>query len=48
MQREAAEAAKPAWEKDPNVKPHVMDLYAYLRARSDGVLGPERPEQMPR
>jgi hypothetical protein len=36
----------PAWDGDPNVKPHVMDLYAYLRARADGVLGEGRPEPM--
>lgn len=33
----------PAWEDDPNVKPHVLDLYAYLRARADGALGTGRP-----
>lgn len=48
VKRERGEMIMPAWEKDPNVKPHVMDLYAYLRARSDGVLGPERPQQMQR
>lgn len=33
----------PAWENDPEVPPHVLDLYAYLNARADGVLGPGRP-----
>ncbi len=45
MKRERGELIMPAWERDPNVKPHVLDLYAYLRARADGVLGPGRPEQ---
>jgi mono/diheme cytochrome c family protein len=37
----------PAWDLDPGVKPHVMDLYAYLTARADGALGPGRPELIP-
>jgi len=28
---------------DPNVAPYVDDIYAYLQARADGVLGPGRP-----
>jgi mono/diheme cytochrome c family protein len=31
---------------DPNVAPHVDDLYAYLRARADGVLGRGRPGRL--
>jgi hypothetical protein len=46
MRRERGELIMPAWEADPNVKPHVLDLYAYLRARADGALGPGRPEQL--
>lgn len=33
-----------AWERDPDIKPHVLNLYAYPRARADGALGPGRPE----
>ncbi|MFY7940492.1 MAG: c-type cytochrome, partial [Burkholderiaceae bacterium] len=33
----------PAWEFDPDVNPHVLDLFAYLSARADG-LGPGKPE----
>jgi len=33
----------PAWGADPSVSPHVLDLYAYLSARSDGALGPGEP-----
>lgn len=44
--RELGELIMPAWGGDPNVRPHVLDLYAYLKARADGVLGPGRPERM--
>lgn len=37
----------PAWESDPKVKPHVLDLYAYLTARADGALGPGKPKVIP-
>jgi mono/diheme cytochrome c family protein len=33
----------PAWGADATVSPHVLDLYAYLSARADGVLGPGEP-----
>jgi len=36
----------PAWEGDPKVKPHLSDLYAYLKARSDGVLEPGKPRRL--
>jgi mono/diheme cytochrome c family protein len=31
---------------DPNFEPYVKDIYAYLQARSDGVLGRVRPRQL--
>lgn len=31
---------------DPNVSPYVDDIYAYLQARADGVLGRGRPERL--
>lgn len=37
----------PAWDGDPAVPPHVLDLYAYLSARADGGLGPGRPGLLP-
>jgi hypothetical protein len=46
MRRErgvGAAVRMPAWEFDPDVNPHVLDLFAYLSARSDG-LGPGKPE----
>jgi hypothetical protein len=38
------EILMPAWETKSSVKPHVLDLYAYLSARADGVLGAGRPK----
>lgn len=35
----------PAWGEDPNIKSKIPELYAYLKARSDGILGPGRPER---
>lgn len=34
----------PAWEGDPIVAPHVLDLFAYLSARADGKLGIGKPK----
>jgi len=36
----------PTWDNDPNIRPHIGDLYAYLKARSDGALGEDRPERL--
>lgn len=47
LRRESGDVSMPAWERDPNVKPHVLDMSAYLRARADGVLAPGRPERQP-
>ena len=40
---EKGEIIMPAWSQSPYVQPHVEDLYAYLKARSDGVLKPGEP-----
>ncbi|MDH4047158.1 MAG: cytochrome c [Gammaproteobacteria bacterium] len=45
LRRERGEILMPGWEADRNVKPHVLDIYAYLRARADGALAPGRPEK---
>ena len=34
----------PSWGTNKNVMCYLDDIYVYLRARSDGVLGPGRPE----
>lgn len=33
----------PAWQGDPTVTAHIIDLYAYLSARAEGTQGPGRP-----
>lgn len=40
---EKGEIIMPAWSQSPYVQPHVEDLYAYLKARSDGALKPGEP-----
>lgn len=46
LRRERGELLMPAWETDAAMRPYLLDLYAYLRARGDGVLGPGRPQQI--
>lgn len=46
LKRERGELIMPAWSQDPNISPHILDIYAYLRARADGVLGPGRPGRL--
>jgi len=41
-------SAMPAFANDPNVTKHLDDIYAYLKARSDGVLGTGRPKKLPK
>ncbi len=37
----------PGWKADPNVLPRVDDLWSFLKARSDGALGPGKPKKLP-
>jgi len=46
LKHERGELIMPTWRVDPNVKPHVMDIYGYLKARADGELGPGKPERI--
>ena len=39
--------AMPAWKGNPNVMPHVDQLYRYLQARAAGALPPGRPARRP-
>lgn len=43
MQRQAPALTMPAWQGEPRVSAHIMDLHAYLSARADGSQGPDRP-----
>lgn len=45
-EKSAAEFKMPTWSDNPNIRPHISDLYAYLKARSDGALAAGRPEQI--
>lgn len=43
VQRRRGELVMPAWQGEPRVTAHIIDLHAYLSARADGVQGPGRP-----
>ncbi len=43
MQRKEASLTMPAWQGEPRVTAHIMDLFAYLSARAQGTQGPGRP-----
>ncbi len=43
VERRRGVLAMPAWEGEPGVDAHVMDLYAYLVARSEDRLPATRP-----
>jgi len=43
MQRQGPVIVMPAWEDEPRVNAHIMDLHAYLLARAEGVQRPGRP-----
>ena len=36
----------PKWKNNPIIRTHVLNIYGYLKARHDGVIGPEKPELM--
>ena len=37
----------PGWERDEEINAHILDLYAYLSARADGMIGPAKPGILP-
>jgi hypothetical protein len=45
VQRKEGALTMPAWEGEPRVSAHIVDLYAYLSARAQGTQGPGRPAQ---
>ncbi len=45
VQRKAYMLTMPAWQGEPRVNAHIVDLYAYLSARAQGTQGPARPAQ---
>ena len=38
----------PPWKDNPNVSKQYKELFAYLKARSDGLLPPGRPKKKPK
>ncbi len=38
----------PSFAQNPNVIEHLQDIYAYLKARGDGVIGRNRPDHFPK
>jgi hypothetical protein len=43
VQRKNYMLTMPAWQEEPRVNAHIVDLYAYLSARAEGAQGPGRP-----
>lgn len=43
VERRRGDLTMPAWQGDPVVTAHVMDLYAYLNARAEGRIGSAAP-----
>ncbi len=43
-QRKVFPMDMPAWQGQPRVTAHIVDLYAYLSARAQGTQGPEQPQ----
>jgi cytochrome c5 len=43
LQRRESALAMPAWQGEPRVSAHILDLYAFLSARAEGTQGPGRP-----
>ncbi|BCO26088.1 hypothetical protein MIZ03_0968 [Rhodoferax lithotrophicus] len=43
LQRKGYMLTMPAWQGEPGVNAHILDVYAYLSARADGTQGPDRP-----
>ncbi len=43
VQRKAYMLSMPAWQSEPRVNAHIVDIYAYLSARAQGTQGPGRP-----
>lgn len=44
VQRKQGVLTMPAWQSEPAVAAHIMDLHAYLASRADGKQGPGRPQ----
>lgn len=45
LQRKEGALTMPAWQGEPLVTAHIVDLFAYFSARAQGTQGPGRPAQ---
>ncbi len=45
LNREQGQITMPAWQGEPVVTAHILDLYAYLSARAQGSQDTGRPDQ---
>jgi mono/diheme cytochrome c family protein len=45
VQRKQGMLTMPAWQSEPPVNAHIVDLFAYLSARAEGTQGTGRPVQ---
>jgi hypothetical protein len=45
LNRKEPPIAMPAWQGEPTVNAHIVDLYAYLTARAEGKFSKEHPTQ---
>jgi hypothetical protein len=45
LNRKEPTITMPAWQGEPTVNAHILDLYAYLTARAEGKFSTERPVQ---
>ena len=45
LNRKEPAITMPAWQGEPTVNAHILDLYAYLTARAEGKFSTERPAQ---
>ena len=42
------QSVMPSFGEDPNVMLYIDDIYSYLKARADGVIGRGRPDRLPK
>ncbi len=43
LRRKEGVLTMPAWQGEPRIEAHIVDLHAYLAARAEGTQGPGRP-----
>lgn len=43
LRRREGVLTMPAWQGEPRIEAHIVDVYAYLAARGEGTQGPGRP-----